>query len=198
MRGTNRASVVALILAFGTMGCASTQQARYVYQDGQFGVVGIPENTDRWPSYYRQRADTLMKGHFPEGYEIVRAEEVDAGSRTLTLNGTNTAELDAGTFSPILKLGKLGRTATRTQADNVKIKECRILYKRAGTDVQPGFAALATLNPEPYIDPNAEARPHLVAKPKPPEPAPVVADAPKTGPDTEKTSVPPPPEPTGQ
>jgi hypothetical protein len=186
MRVTNRISVVALFLAFGTMGCASTRQARYVYQDGQFGVVGIPENTDLWPSFYRQKADELMKEHFPEGYEIVRAEEVDAGSRTLTVNGTNTAELDAGTFSPILKLGKIGRTATRTQADNVKIKECRILYKRAGTETQPGFAALATLNPEPYVDPNAEARPHLVAKPKPPEPGPVVVEAPKTGSEPEK------------
>jgi hypothetical protein len=105
MRGTNRVSVVALFLALGTMGCASTEQARYVYQDGQFGVVGIPENTDHWPSFYRERADALMKQHFPTGYEIVRAEEVDAGSRTLTVNGTNTAELDAGTFTPILKLG---------------------------------------------------------------------------------------------
>lgn len=195
MRATYRVSVVALLFALTSVGCASTQEARYVYQDGQFGVVGIPENTDRWPSFYRDRAEELMKEHFPTGYEIVRAEEVDAGSRTLTVNGTNTAELDAGTFSPILKLGKLGRTATRIQADNVKIKECRILYKRAGTDVQPGFAALATLNPEPYVDPNAESRTHVVAKPKPPEPGPIVAEISKTVPSASPASAPPTPDP---
>ena len=195
MRVTYRVSVVALFFALTSVGCASTQEARYVYQDGQFGVVGIPENTDHWPSFYRNRADELMKEHFPTGYEIIRAEEVDAGSRTLTVNGTNTAELDAGTLTPILKLGKLGRTASRIQADNVKIKECRILYKRAGTDVQPGYAALATLKPEPYIDPNADARTHIVAKPKPPEPGPVLAETPKTDSGAEKATIPPPPSP---
>jgi len=71
-----------------------------------------------------------------------------------------------------LKLGKIGRTASRSQADSVKIKECRIVYKKAGcTAAEPeaGFADRASLNPEPYIDPNAEARLHVVAKPKPSE-----------------------------
>lgn len=168
MRGTNRVSVVALLLALGGAGCAASGQARYVYQDGQYGVVGIPENTSKWPSYYREHAETLMAKHFPEGYEIVRAEEVVEGSRTLTVNGTNSAQVEAATVVPILKLGKLGRVASRTQADSVKIKECRIVYKKAGcTQAEPetGFAEHASLSPEPYVDPNAEARHHVVAKP---------------------------------
>lgn len=161
-------------LALGSAGCAATGEARYVYQDGQYGVVGIPENTDRWPSHYREKAEELMARHFPDGFEIVRAEEVVEGSRTLTVNGTNSAQVEAATVVPMLKLGKLGRTATKTQADSVKIKECRILYKKSGcedADPESGFAERSTLSPEPYIDPNAEARSHVVAKPKPDEDA---------------------------
>jgi hypothetical protein len=68
--------LLALPLMVTGMGCASTEQARYVYQDREFGVVGIPANTDRWPNHYRTQADRLMQRHFPEGHEIVRAEEV--------------------------------------------------------------------------------------------------------------------------
>ncbi len=173
MRGMIRASIV--VFALGASGCAASGQARYVYQDGQFGVVGIPENTSVWPTYYHDQAEALMAKHFPDGFEIVRAEEVVEGSRTLTLNGTNTATVEAESPIPLVKIGKLGRTATRTQADNVKIKECRIVYKKAGcTDAEPaaGFAQLSTLSPEPYVDPNADVRKHVVAKPAAePEPA---------------------------
>ena len=166
MRGTIRVSIV--LGALVCSGCATTGQARYVYQDGQYGVVGIPENTSVWPTYYRASAEALMLKHFPSGFEVVRAEEVVEGSRTLTVNGTNSAEIDTQGPVPLLKLGKLGRTASRTQADNVKIKECRIVYKKAGCkDAEPalGFADHASLTPEPYLDPNAEARRHVVAKP---------------------------------
>ena len=172
MRCVHRISVVVTLLLIPS-GCAAPGQARYVYQDGQYGVVGIPENTDRWPSHYREKADGLMAQHFPDGFEIVRAEEVVEGSRTLTLNGTNSAQVEAATVVPFLKLGKIGRTASTTRADSVKIKECRILYKKAGSedlDSEAGFAALSTLSPAPYIDPNAESRTYVVAKPKP-EPA---------------------------
>ena len=173
MRGTFRAAIV--LCALGASGCAASGQARYVYQDGQFGVVGIPENTSAWPNYYHAQAEALMAKHFPEGFEIVRAEEVVEGSRTLTLNGTNTAAVEAEGPIALVKVGKLGRTASRTQADNLKIKECRIVYKKAGcTAEEPaiGFAEHSTLSPEPYIDPNAEARKHVVAKPAAePEPA---------------------------
>ncbi len=166
MRDTIRVSVV--LCALAASGCAASGQARYVYQDGQYGVVGIPENTSVWPSYYRAQADVLMQKHFPDGFEVVRAEEVVEGSRTLTVNGTNSAQLDTEGPVPLIKVGKVGRTATRTQADSVKIKECRIIYKKSGCSVaEPefGFAESATLTPEPYLDPNAEARKHVVAKP---------------------------------
>jgi hypothetical protein len=171
MRGTIRVSMLPLALGLALLatGCAAPGQARYVYQDGQFGVVGIPENSSRWPTYYRAQAEAMMQKHFPEGFEIVRAEEVVEGSRTLTVNGTSTAAVEAEGPIALVKVGKIGRSASRTQADSLKIKECRIVYRKKGcTDAEPelGFAHSPTLTPEPYLDPNAEARKHVVAKPK--------------------------------
>ena len=85
-------SFAAISIAAGrSSGCASDGSVRYVYQDKDFGVVGMPENTNRWPTHYRRRADKLMDKQFPEGHEIVRAEEVEAGSRTLKIEGSRTA-----------------------------------------------------------------------------------------------------------
>jgi hypothetical protein len=146
--------VAAPIIASFT-GCAATHQVRYVYQDGEFGVVGMPENTDRWPTRYRHQAENLMVAHFPEGHEIVRAEEVVKGSRTLTVQGTNSAELTPHLPAATLIVGKLGRSATRSQADNVKIEECRIVYRKASRPGSPStYAPLATLTPTKYVNPN--------------------------------------------
>jgi hypothetical protein len=152
-------------------GCAGMHEARYVYQDGEYGVVGIPENTNVWPDYYRDQAEALMKAHFPEGHEIVRAEEVVEGSRTTTVKGTNTAEIAPHLPAPLLSIGKIGLTADRSQADSVKIKECRIIYRRVPSVLPPGeFAAAATPTPSQYVDPNAAERhkvtPEEKAKPE--------------------------------
>ena len=149
-------AAAALVVA----GCASTSPVRYVYQDGQYGVIGIPENTSRWPTYYRERAEDLMAVHFPDGFEIVRAEEVVRGTRTLTVEGTNSAEILPQAPLDLVQLGKIGRTSSRTRADALNIEECRIIYTRAGTDApapdaQLGpFALEPTLTPGPYHDPN--------------------------------------------
>ena len=140
-------------------GCASSQGVRYVYQDGNFGVVGMPENTDRWPSHYRHKAEKLMEEHFPDGHEIVRAEEVVEGERTLKVEGTKTAEVSPTTSTAIVSIGKLGRTSSRSLADTTKIKECRIIYRRIGSpEVPTGFAAAADPTPTQYVDPNAVER----------------------------------------
>ena len=79
--------------SFVSIGCATSEGVRYVYQDGDFGVIGMPENSDRWPTHYRRQAEKLMDAHFPEGHEIVRAEEVVEGERTVKLEDSNTAEV---------------------------------------------------------------------------------------------------------
>ena len=85
MRGKIGVGIALWLAGLLIPGCASTSDARYVYQDGEFGVVAIPQNTPRGPNHYRAQAEALMAQHFPEGYEIVRAEEVVEGSRTLTV-----------------------------------------------------------------------------------------------------------------
>lgn len=153
------------LLPLTVAGCAATQGVRYVYQDGDFGVVGVPENTDCWPTRYRTQAERLMNRHFPGGHEIVRAEEVEEGSRILKVEGTNTAEV-APTLTGVMPSAvKVGRTAKSSRADTVKIKECRIIYRRAGsTGPPPDFSEVASLAPAKYLDPNDDAR-HKVAKP---------------------------------
>lgn len=150
--------LVAATSALACCGCATTPGVRYVYQDGDFGVVGMPENTDRWPTHYRQQADKLMDAHFPGGHEVVRAEEVVEGERTLKVEGTKTAEVAPQLPAAVLNVAKLGRTASRSQSDSLKIKECRIIYRRSlGSDKSMGYAD-AALTPTQYVDPNAADR----------------------------------------
>ena len=174
--------VLALILLVSTScGCAGTQGVRYVYQDGNFGVVGMPENTDRFPSHYRHKAEKLMEEHFPDGHEIVRAEEVIEGERTEKVEGSRTAEVAPQAGTALINIAKLGRTSSRSTADTTKIKECRIIYRRIGSpEVPSGFAIAADPTPTQYIDPNAFERKKLAtdgAKPEakpatPPTPSP--------------------------
>jgi hypothetical protein len=80
------------------------------------------------------------------------------GSRTLTINGTNAAEIHPSASSNLVAVGKLGRTSSRSQSDSLKIKECRILYKKAeqvDPQKQLDFAEQAMWTPAPYVDPNA-------------------------------------------
>src|SRR3954449_3391993 len=118
------ACLVGLVIA--TPGCATTSDARYVYQDSQFGVVAIPRNTPQGREHYREQAEALMARHFPEGYEVVRAEEVVEGSRTLTVGKTGTTELAPQVAPQVLAFLKVGGSMTRNQADTVSLTECRI------------------------------------------------------------------------
>lgn len=173
MFGGRRTYVFLSWIALGTLGCSGAREVRYVYQDGHSGVIGMPANTSKWPKYYRKHADKLMEQHFPDGYEVVRAEEVVEGSRTLTINGTNSAEIQPTASSQLLAVGKLGRTSSRSQSDSLKIKECRILYRKAehlDPQSQLEYAERAMWTPASYIDPNALDR--KLARSKPDEPKP--------------------------
>jgi hypothetical protein len=155
----------AMVLGLSVMmlsGCALTSGARYVYQDGEFGVVAIPRNTPNGSRRYRKQAEALMARHFPAGYEIVRAEEVALGSRTLTVGRSGSAELAPESSARLFTGFKLARSRTRSEADTLTVTECRIIYKKAGHRLSPGalaaFAPEASLTPTCYIDPNKEAR----------------------------------------
>ncbi len=212
VRARARGAAIFPLVWLVAAGCVGAGPVRYVYQDGQFGVIGLPENTSKWPTHYRDRAETLMARHFPQGYEIIRAEEIVEGSRTLTVGGQNTAMIGGSSaLDHFFKIGNVGRTNTSTRADTLAIKECRILYKKADHPVAAAdakgkarpkggdYAAQASLTPAEYLDPNAVARArggpnpaevktHSVAKPA--LPAEKADGGPKAKPDPADESAP--------
>ena len=64
----------ALLVLAGVGGCS---QARLIRDNPEGGVVSIPNNTNQWPSYYRNRAEYLMRKKCPEGFVIVREQAVE-------------------------------------------------------------------------------------------------------------------------
>src|SRR5262249_16202440 len=121
---------------------------------------GHPTERGRAESY-RQQAEALMAQHFPEGYQIVRAEEVVEGSRTLTVGKSGNTGISPQLSRHLFALLKVGGSITRNQADTLALRECRIIYKKA----DPSSAtASGRFGPEPsqtptcYLDPNTELK----------------------------------------
>jgi hypothetical protein len=157
-----RAIGLGLVLLPGA-GCMKPIVARYVYQDHEFGVVAIPINTYLGKVSFRNEAEELMARHFPEGYEIVRAEEVNEGERTLDVGRKTQIETEPNVtaLNQMIKLGKLDQTTSFEQKDKIMVRECRIIYKRkphTGAVPAGQFTAMSSLNPRFYIDPNEMVR----------------------------------------
>src|SRR5262249_43535350 len=97
------------------------------------------------------------------GYEIVRAEEVNEGERTLDVGRKTQIETEPNftALNQMIKLGKLDQTTSFEQKDKIMVRECRIIYKRksAASPASTGqFAATSSINPRSYIDPNESVR----------------------------------------
>ena len=56
-----------------------------------------------------------MDDHFPEGHEVIRAEEVVEGERTLKIEGSNTAEVAPQLPTALLNVAKFGHSGSRSQ-----------------------------------------------------------------------------------
>jgi hypothetical protein len=158
-----RGRLLVLLLSVGLAGCASRPSARYIYQDGEFGVIGIPQNTPYGGRNYRAQAEEMMRSHFPEGHEIVRVEEVVEGQRQFDkTRGTEFVTDPAiNAFGQKIDLGKFDETVTTQQKDSLPILESRIIYRRRAPGAisgPSGFSAVATLGPELYLDPNETTR----------------------------------------
>jgi hypothetical protein len=159
MRRFNLGFFALTVVLLGLSGCGQPPVARYVYQDGEFGVVAIPVNTALDRVNYRGQAEALMARHFPEGYEIVRAEEVDEGERTVDVGKKTELETNptVNAWDQMIKLGKLNRSTSFEEKEKLQLRECRIIYKRRSVHTQGShgeFAALAALSPPFYLDPN--------------------------------------------
>jgi hypothetical protein len=146
-------------LCLSASGCATPMVARYIYQDAEFGVVGIPVNNYQKKTDFRAQAEGLMVRHFPEGFEIVRAEEVNEGERILDLGRKTQIETDpkVAALNQMISLGSLNRTTSYEQKDKLQLRECRIIYKKKPLHT-PGrsgqFASASAVAPPLYIDPN--------------------------------------------
>ena len=150
-------------------GCTAPIVARYIYQDGEYGVVGIPVNTYQNKMSFRAQADELMARHFPEGYEIVCAEEVNEGERILDLGRKTELETEPKltALNQIIKLCKLDRTTSYEEKEKLMVRECRIIYRKKPVHA-PGrsgqFAVASTSSPPLYIDPNKIMREQISAE----------------------------------
>ena len=92
-------------------GCA----ARQVLKEPGYGVVSIPHNSNAWPARYRDKADEVMRQHFPDGYQIVREEEVVVGQQTRFDEDEEHADLEV--IDGVLSIGTTERRATATTTD---------------------------------------------------------------------------------
>lgn len=149
------AAVLSLLLGVSS-GCSRNPTARYVYRDGNHGVIGLTNNTEST----RRQAERLMIQHFPDGYDIVREEEIDTGSRK-----SDQTTGASSKFTPNSAIAKLivGEGSASTEAksnfvDNLKLHEARIIYRNRKSMSQAGFASIASITPEMYVDPNRGLR----------------------------------------
>ena len=109
---------LAVLLQFG---CA----ARQVMKEPDYGVVAIPQNSNRWPTKYRDKADELMVQHFPAGYQILREEEVVVGQTTHYDEEEERADVEL--IDGLLSVGASDRSGTATTTD---VTEYHIHYTR--------------------------------------------------------------------
>lgn len=161
-----RASIVGIALAslgLGLVGCAS-DQARYVYQDRESGVIAIPRNTPKTMAH----AEALMEKHFPgQNYEVVRTVEVDTGGSRSTYEDNNSkVEASPRLHHQAFAAVKFNREIDRKQAESLKIAECRVIYHKrlptGGTGL--AFSESPEYTPKVYSDAVAEGLLGIVKK----------------------------------
>ena len=132
-RNTLTALFFALLLPF-FIGC----NARQVIRERDYGVVAIPANSNAWPFHYRDKATKIMSEHFPEGYEIVREEEVVVGKTTHIDEDVKKKNLEV--VEDVFSVGTTQREVTTTTQDKT---EWRISYQRtsrSGSGSEDGVA----------------------------------------------------------
>jgi hypothetical protein len=76
----------AVLLLVSVSGCGT---ARMIQSTPDGGVVAIPSNNNSWPCNYRDHAEKLMAMKCPNGYDIVREEEVIVGVKMTTTEVTD-------------------------------------------------------------------------------------------------------------
>jgi hypothetical protein len=119
-------------LAVISCGCAGT--ARLVSLDSGGGVVAVPENSNRWPSFYRKQAEELMKANCPDGYTIVKEEEVVVGQ---TQHTHTTTDRSGSPLLAALHIDPINENSNQTTSYEDR-KEWRIYYQAKGVSAAAG------------------------------------------------------------
>jgi hypothetical protein len=138
------------VLGLGLTGCAS-EQARYVYQDRDSGVIAIPRNTPKLMA----QAEALMEKHFPgKNYEVVRTVEVETGGSRATYESDSTNVEAAARRNRILRESKISHDRDRQEAESTKLVESRIVYRKRLPAGRTGlaFAEAPEFTPKGYSD----------------------------------------------
>ena len=94
------------VALLGLTGCAAP---RFVQVNAEGGVVALPSNTNHWPTYYRDKAEAMMRQKCPNGYEVVHEAEAVVGQVTHTHAQTDTQQ------APTLLVGGGSGTAEKTR-----------------------------------------------------------------------------------
>ena len=154
---TQAVSLGGLFLA--ASGCYTPMVARYIYQDGEYGVVGIPVNNYQKRLDFRAQAEGLMAATFRKATRssVPRRLMKESGSGTWAGRRKSTTEPAVAVLNQIIRLGTLNRTTSFAEKDKLQVRECRIIYKKKSVHT-PGrtgqFASATSLAPPLYIDPN--------------------------------------------
>lgn len=152
-------NVILILTVALTAGCSTSRDLRVVYRDGSGGVIGLPQNTNRWPHFYRGRADRLMAEHFPDdGYLVVREVEVNSGEKLVFEGSSKSGEtgtlLLGGVTIPSIK-----GTRSHGEQSSKKITETHIFYVKndPASRLESGeFARSNTYTPAAYGGPLSE------------------------------------------
>ena len=104
-------------------GCAGP--ARYVTKQGAEGVVSVPDDTNRWPHYYRNQAVELIEKHVGSDYEIVKEEQVVTGQ--VTRNDQHVQREEHPSIIPWMATETQRVQNTATTSD---VTEWRITYRK--------------------------------------------------------------------
>ena len=146
-----------LFIITGLSGCVSG--ARYVNDDktSRSGVVAIPENSNVWPTYYRDGAYQLIREQYPNfnpQTDIVSQSEVKVGEKTQNDQRTDRRFI-GGENKPIK--GEIDQTVTSTSTSDKT--EWRIQYRlqQAQAGIRPANNAVLQAGgiPKPIAAPYA-------------------------------------------
>jgi hypothetical protein len=161
------APAAAVLVLISVSGCGG---ARMIQSGPDGGVVAIPSNSNYWPCKYRDSAVRLMEQKCPNGYQVVREEEVVVGQKSTTSEQTDH-------ITPAGFKDNRERTTTSVTTTTRPETEYRITFRSLPTGpatvtTMPAPAVPAPV-PAPVLAPVSASSPPAPAG-LPPRPVPVL------------------------